>query len=190
MRLLRLALGMGLLLHKALWEAMKPQGAQEAVASSPPPGLQKRAVKGAKVVALGFLVLQTLALDVAPISKRPGSLRVFGLAIYAFGLLVAVLGRLQLGRNWANVEDAQVLPDQQLVKDGIYRYIRHPIYAGDLLLLAGLQLALNSWLVLGALLPLGIVLKRTSAEEALLSERFAEYPQYQKRTKRLIPFVF
>jgi protein-S-isoprenylcysteine O-methyltransferase Ste14 len=110
--------------------------------------------------------------------------------MYAAGLGVAMLGRLQLGRNWANIEDAQVLPDQQVVQSGVYRYVRHPIYAGDLLMLTGLQLALNSWLVLAVLLPFGVVLKRTAAEEGLLVERFPEYSQYQQRTKRLIPFVF
>jgi protein-S-isoprenylcysteine O-methyltransferase Ste14 len=87
------------------------------------------------------------------------------------------------------VEEAQVLPEQQVVSSGIYGYIRHPIYTGDLLLLAGLELALNSWLVLGVLAPLVMVVRRAKAEEAILSRALPEYADYTARTKRFIPFV-
>ena len=53
--------------------------------------------------------------------------------------------------NWSDIETAEVLCEHAVVSHGVYRYVRHPIYIGDIALLVGLELALNSWLVLGAL---------------------------------------
>jgi protein-S-isoprenylcysteine O-methyltransferase Ste14 len=106
------------------------------------------------------------------------------------GLATAILGRLHLGSNWVDLEDARVLPDQKVISNGVYRFIRHPIYAGDLLLVTGLQLALNSWLVLGAGLLSLVVARRAAAEEKLLAISLPDYAAYKRRTKRFIPFVF
>jgi protein-S-isoprenylcysteine O-methyltransferase Ste14 len=94
-----------------------------------------------------------------------------------------------LGKNWVDLEDYQVLPEQLLVTEGIYRYVRHPIYTGDVLLLVGLELALNSWLVVAVLIPLAVFVRQALAEEALLSRVFPEYAAYCQRTKRFIPFL-
>jgi protein-S-isoprenylcysteine O-methyltransferase Ste14 len=84
---------------------------------------------------------------------------------------------------------AQVGQQQEVVSNGIYRYIRHPIYAGDLLLLFGFELALNSWLVFAIMLLVPVVLRRAVLEEKLLATRLRGYDSYARRTKRFIPFV-
>jgi protein-S-isoprenylcysteine O-methyltransferase Ste14 len=109
--------------------------------------------------------------------------------IFFVGLTLAILGRLQLGKNWLDLEDARVRSDQSLVTGGVYAYVRHPIYGGDILLLFGLQLALNSWLVLAIVIPLVIVIRQVLAEETLLLRAFPGYVSYCARTKRFIPFV-
>jgi protein-S-isoprenylcysteine O-methyltransferase Ste14 len=75
------------------------------------------------------------------------------------------------------------------VQHGIYHYIRHPIYTGDLLLLIGLDLALNSWLVLAVELLAAVVVRRTLAEDALLAQRLANSRTSCALTQRFIPFV-
>jgi protein-S-isoprenylcysteine O-methyltransferase Ste14 len=67
--------------------------------------------------------------------------------------------------------------------------IRHPIYAGDLVLVIGLQLALNSWMVLIGVLLIPVVLRQAWTEEAMLSRAFPEYGPYAKSTARFIPFI-
>jgi protein-S-isoprenylcysteine O-methyltransferase Ste14 len=99
------------------------------------------------------------------------------------------VSRLQLGSNWSDIETAKVLRDQAVVAIGVYRYIRHPIYVGDLLLLIGLQLSLNSWLVIAALLISPVVLWQAITEEKMLVESLPGYGAYCMRTKRFIPFV-
>jgi protein-S-isoprenylcysteine O-methyltransferase len=83
--------------------------------------------------------------------------------------------------------------DHQLITTGPYRLLRHPSYAGSLLTLAGLGLALGNWLsllvaVLGALLGFA---RRIPIEEAVLQTRFgAAYTAWAQRTWRLVPFMW
>jgi len=185
---LRVLLLLGLAAHKGLWEVLKRRaGAPPAMALPVSPDI--RLIKLAKVAVLAFLVTQTLCLEILPIARDPGTLRAVGAGIFVVGLATAMSARVQLGRNWADLEDARVLPTQSVVEHGLYRYIRHPIYTGDLLLLAGLELSLNSWLVLGVALLAAVVVRRALAEEALLAQRLAGYREYCARTKRFIPFV-
>ena len=121
--------------------------------------------------------------------EQPIILQIVGSSIYLLGLTVAVLGRLQLGSNWVDIEDYRVLPEQSLVTRGVYHYVRHPIYSGDVLLLLGLELALNSWLVLAVPVFFLIVVRQAVAEEEMLSKSFLEYGAYCTRTKRFIPFI-
>jgi protein-S-isoprenylcysteine O-methyltransferase Ste14 len=152
--------------------------------------LRVRAAKLAKTVVLGAILVQTVTPWYwAPISADPDTIVAAGLAIYTIGLAVAIVGRVQLGGNWSDIEAAQVLTHQTVVRHGIYRFIRHPIYVGDLLLLTGLELALNSWLVLGVLVLTPIVLARAIREEELLKQSLTGYRDYCRTSKRFIPFV-
>jgi protein-S-isoprenylcysteine O-methyltransferase Ste14 len=186
---LRIVLFLGLVLHKLLWEFLKVRDGRRELRSQVRGLMGQWLIKPLKLLVLMFFAVQTLFLDLFPIAEDPATLRMLGTMIYFAGLGTAVLGRVQLGKNWVDLEDYQVLPDQSLTTNGIYRYIRHPIYTGDILLLTGLELALNSWLVIGALVPLVVAVKHALAEEALLSHVFPGYAKYCRRTKRFIPFI-
>jgi protein-S-isoprenylcysteine O-methyltransferase Ste14 len=191
MMLIRAYLFAGLVAHKLVWEWLKRnQRATSAKAAMGDTPLRVRAAKLAKTVVLGAILVQTVTPWYwAPISADPDTIVAAGLAIYTIGLAVAIVGRVQLGGNWSDIEAAQVLTHQTVVQHGIYRFIRHPIYVGDLLLLAGLELALNSWLVLGVLVLAPIVLSRAIREEELLKQSLAGYRDYCRTSKRFIPFV-
>jgi protein-S-isoprenylcysteine O-methyltransferase Ste14 len=184
--LLRFYLLAGLVAHKAVWEWLKrgqPPAARQA--HSP----FETAVKAVKMGILGGLLAQTMLPTALPIVADAGLLQVAGAAIYTAGLATAILGRLQLGTNWADIEAAQVFGEQTLVASGVYRYIRHPIYSGDLLLLLGFELALNSWLVVGMAAITPVVVRQALREEHMLAGRLPGYTAYQTRTKRFIPLV-
>lgn len=187
---LRIYLFLGMVIHKLIWEVLKRRHPQPPSGQIKETSIIKSLIKIAKVIFLIFLLLQTLILPVLfPISSQPLFIQVMGLIIYTFGLLVAILGRIQLGENWANLEDYQVLQEQKLVNHGVYQYIRHPIYLGDLLLILGLELALNSWLLL-LIIPLAcVVYYQARNEEMILSAAFSGYRTYQKQTKMFIPHV-
>ena len=146
-------------------------------------------VKLVKVAILLGIVAQTMLPEIFPISPEPFLLRVIGVALYTAGLLIAVTARFQLDNNWSDIETAKVLSHQAVVSNGIYGYIRHPIYVGDLLLLLGLELSLNSWLVLGVALLTPVVLFQATLEEKKLISDLPGYELYCRNTKRFIPFV-
>jgi protein-S-isoprenylcysteine O-methyltransferase Ste14 len=189
MLLLQIYLFLGLVLHKVIWEVLRmrseaPDKADESDAST-----QLMLIKVVKIGILLGVLVQIWLPDIFPISNDPWGVRVVGVMLYSLGLIVAITARIQLGDNWSNIETGRVLARQDVVDRGIYGYIRHPIYTGDLLLLVGLELALNSWLVLGALMLFPIVMSKAIKEEKMLLQGLKGYVDYQRRTKRFIPFV-
>lgn len=189
MEIIRFILFLGLLLHKLLWEVLKRRDKAPRVWKAASNRPSRWLAKSIKALVLLFLVVQTLLLELLPITDHPTALRMIGTFIFFMGFATAVTGRLHLGQNWVDLEDYQILPKQLLVTNGIYRYTRHPIYTGDVLLLVGLELALNSWLVLGVAIPLLLIIRQALAEEALLSQAFPAYRAYCSQTKRFIPYL-
>lgn len=189
--LLRVYLLAGLVAHKVVWEALKRQSAGTVDRSPHPngPSALRRALRLVKTGILLGLVLQALSPEVLPIVAHARLLRVVGVVIYTLGLVVAILGRFHLGASWSDIEAPQVRRDHAVVAHGVYRYIRHPIYVGDLLLVLGFELALNSWCVLGVMLLAPFALQRAVREERMLSSALPAYGDYCARTKRFIPFL-
>lgn len=187
MLFLKLFLLFGLILHKVIWEVLRKKADEKPKETQ---SLSLLAVKAVKIgILLGVIVQTLLPMDIFPISENPQTLRIIGTIIYSIGLLTAIAARFQLGDNWANIETGQVLKSQQVVARGIYGFIRHPIYTGDLFLLLGLELALNSWLVLGIFLLAPVVMLKAMKEEKMLVQELTGYGDYCARTKRFIPFV-
>lgn len=110
-------------------------------------------------------------------------------AVVVLGLLVTLWARLALGRNWSG--DVTFKQDHELIERGPYRYVRHPIYTGLLLMALGTAL-LRPWA--SAFAACGILLIglwfKLLAEERLLTRHFPEeYPRYRQRVHALIPYV-
>ena len=109
------------------------------------------------------------------------------LALAAAGLLFACWARSILGSNWSAV--VQVKQDHELIESGPYRYVRHPIYTGLLLALAGTALLLGEWrAVLGFVIMFVSFWRKLRLEEAWLREYFGPaYGQYMQRVKAIVP---
>lgn len=111
-----------------------------------------------------------------------------GLVLLAFGLGFAIWARVCIGRNWGMPMTQKNAPE--LVRNGPYRLVRHPIYSGILVAGAGTAVALNwTWLIAAALAAIYFIYSAT-VEERYLAEQFPDaYPTYRRSTKMLIPFV-
>jgi protein-S-isoprenylcysteine O-methyltransferase Ste14 len=109
------------------------------------------------------------------------------------GLLVAALlliwrAYADLGRNWSPT--LEIAKDHQLVTDGVYRYIRHPVYAAMWLWALANPLTLWNWIAGFGLLVVFVVLyaRRVPREEAMMIEHFGEaYRRYREGTPALLP---
>ncbi len=78
-----------------------------------------------------------------------------------------------------------------LVRRGPYRVVRHPIYSGLLIALLGSGLATGPGWLLAVVAGGAYFLMSIQVEEADMAAAFPdEYPDYAKRTKRLIPFLY
>lgn len=136
------------------------------------------------------LGLQLLGWQFLPFSSF--SLEVIGFLLVTVGFGISVSARRTLGANWTHAASYQIKQNHSLVTQGVYAYIRHPIYTGLLLALTGAELVAQSYLFIG--LFVGMLwwgYRAGKREEKILTAHFGkQYLDYKKRTKMLIPFVF
>jgi len=100
-----------------------------------------------------------------------------------------VLARVHLAGNWSAT--VTIKENHTLVRDGPYRYVRHPIYVGILLAIVCTAMSGNEWrVVLAVAIAVAAVWRKLRLEERWLTETFGEeYRRYRKEVRALIPFV-
>jgi protein-S-isoprenylcysteine O-methyltransferase Ste14 len=82
-------------------------------------------------------------------------------------------------------------PKGQLVQTGVYAFIRHPMYAGVLVVCATLIWQYFSWdRVAAGLVLMAVFLIKIWSEEKFLLAKYPEYHAYCEKTNRLIPFIW
>jgi protein-S-isoprenylcysteine O-methyltransferase Ste14 len=152
--------------------------------------------RGEWYVAIQFLLfilifLAPLALPRVVEWPAPWDVIGLGLGIVLLGLggLMAMAGVLSLGSNLTAVPHPK--DDAVFVASGAYRFVRHPIYSGIILGSVGWSLFTHSLLALFLSLVLFIFFNiKSRREEQWLCEKYTDYPAYQKRVRRLIPFIY
>jgi protein-S-isoprenylcysteine O-methyltransferase Ste14 len=119
-----------------------------------------------------------------------GALQCAGLAVLFVGLAFSVWARLHLGTNWS--VSVTLKENHELVRSGPYGLVRHPIYTGCLLALAGAALIGAEWRgVVGLLLIFASLAYKVRVEESWLTSYFGgAYTQYRRDVSALIPGVF
>jgi protein-S-isoprenylcysteine O-methyltransferase Ste14 len=94
--------------------------------------------------------------------------------------------------NTFSAATIELAPDQKVISTGPYALVRHPMYAGGLILLVGIPIALGSWwgvLVIVAIIP--ALIWRLIDEEQFLARNLSGYVAYQEKVRyRLIPWVW
>ena len=112
-----------------------------------------------------------------------------GDALSLAGLSLLLWARVILGRNWS--AGVVLKAEHELITRGPYRFVRHPIYTGALLMMLGYAVwsaHASAFLVLATVFVLLRV--KAGAEEQLLTRHFGDgYRAYKARVKALIPYV-
>ena len=115
--------------------------------------------------------------------------QVIGALIVAYGSYRLARVFSILGNNYSPVFDAY--QPFELITQGPYRIIRHPIYLYNLFVSFGLAISSGSGLVaINAITGLIFILKAIKLEEKYLTDIFSDYADYKKHSWRLIPGVF
>ena len=141
------------------------------------------------VATLGAAIIVALgARSALPELRMPAPLRVAGVVVMWLGLALRIWAIAALGGGFRTT--VEVEPGQPVVSRGPYRSIRHPSYAGLILIVAGFGAALGNWLSLVAcvVLPLPAIVWRIHVEEAELNRVLGQaYRAYRSDRARLIP---
>jgi protein-S-isoprenylcysteine O-methyltransferase Ste14 len=127
---------------------------------------------------------------VADYAFRP-ALAWFGTAVFAVALIGFYLTHHDLGRFWSVT--LEIRQTHRLVTTGIYRHVRHPMYAAFFLWAVAQLLLLPNWIAGPAgLVGFGILFGlRVGREELMMEATFGEaYRAYAARTWRVVPGVF
>jgi protein-S-isoprenylcysteine O-methyltransferase Ste14 len=112
-----------------------------------------------------------------------------GQILFYSGIVIAIWAAILLGPNLTPLPKPK--PSGEFIQSGLYRFVRHPIYFGVILVCfgwAGIEQTLYT-LVLAIILLIFFDLK-SRQEEIWLTEKFSEYDVYKQNTKKLIPFFY
>ncbi|HUE35254.1 MAG TPA: isoprenylcysteine carboxylmethyltransferase family protein [Mycobacterium sp.] len=122
-------------------------------------------------------------------SSVPAVVCVIGDVLVVAGLTLGVLVVIQNSYAAATV---RVEEGQKLASRGLYKLVRHPMYAGSLILMVGIPLALGSyWGLIVLILGLLVLVFRIRDEEKMLNQELAGYSEYAQRVRyRLMPYVW
>lgn len=155
---------------------------------------QERTIFG--LLSLGMFLLPMLHV-LTPILKRAdyrlsakskAGMGGVGTLILAGAIWLFHRSHADLGKNWS--PSLQVREGHDLVTDGVYKHIRHPMYTSQLLWVLAQPLLLQNWIAgWASLFPfLALYLLRAPREEQMMREQFGEaYDAYVYRTGRILP---
>ena len=141
--------------------------------------------------SLGFIGLLIFpALDHRFVwSRVPSYMALAGDVLVVLGFLVIFF---VLKENTFSSSTIELAPNQKVISTGLYTIVRHPMYAGALVMLIGIPIALGSWwglLDLVSMMP--ALIWRLFDEEKFLARSLPGYAEYQHKVRfRLIPLVW
>jgi protein-S-isoprenylcysteine O-methyltransferase Ste14 len=117
----------------------------------------------------------------------PGWLRWLGFGVGLAGLALWTWAQAELGKEWS--PQLQLRGEHHLVTTGPYARVRHPLYTAMLGWGVGVALVTANWVfvILAAMVVVGIVARVPREEQMMIGEFGDEYRVYIKRTGRFLP---
>ncbi len=148
-------------------------------------------------IIVTFLILLGVFLASLPESFREswavrefGTFQIIGTFVLLLGVVLRIISILTLGKYFAG--DILVNSERKLVKSGIYRWVRHPSYTGEIIAFLGLAIVFEhipSSLFIFIFPSLAFIYRAIVEEKFLELEFGQEYIEYKKKTKMFIPFL-
>lgn len=143
------------------------------------------------LVGVHWLAMAEYAFSrINPIARLDAISTWVGLGLVAIAIVLGQIAIRTLGKFFDRLT---IKSDHQLVTEGIYSLIRHPIYTSYIVLFVGYCIALQGWLSLGLLSATSLIWlgSRLSIEERMLTRQFGDdYRNYCQQTNRLFPLLY
>jgi protein-S-isoprenylcysteine O-methyltransferase Ste14 len=114
-----------------------------------------------------------------------------GMALVVIGFMIRIHSILTL-KQYFTYSVAKV-ENHKIIGTGLYKFIRHPGYLGQIVIFIGISTSISNWLsILVMMIPITLgYLYRIKVEERFMLEQLGEdYLNYQERTNRLIPMIY
>jgi protein-S-isoprenylcysteine O-methyltransferase Ste14 len=119
----------------------------------------------------------------------PVVMSIAGFLLFVSGAAFLLAGIFRLGTNLTPVPYPK--DRATLVQSGPYRFVRHPIYCGGIVMSFGWALIVQGWLTLLYAIIIFVFLDiKSRREEKWLMDKFPGYSAYRKRVRRLLPFLY
>ena len=147
------------------------------------------------LAAIGLIAGVLAARDPTHIAVVSGwllvCLELVGLLLYLSGFFLMGWALLTLGRFY-QLGGSAPRPQDRMVMQGPYRLIRHPMYSAALCISLGLSLLIQSPAFFGVFaIYLVLILRLIPAEEGELEKAYgADYANYERQTRKLVPAVY
>ena len=143
-----------------------------------------------QAVLLGILFFGPAHLNADTKIAPPNSLLLWlGYGIFILGTVIALIAAINLGKNLTPLPRPK--ENAELTQGGLYRFVRHPIYFGVIMLSVGWGLIQQSTLVWLYVLIIATFFDiKSRKEEQWLQAKFSAYADYQGRVRKLIPWVY
>lgn len=142
-------------------------------------------------IYLSFFMVGQKGLDSVLNTKLPVVVTYPGIILMLAGIIIRLWAVLTLKRSFTL--SVQTSKEQHLITTGIYKKVRNPAYTGSMCSLVGTALGLRGGIALVMVLIFSIICysARIYVEEKVLRNHFGnQFTEYEKRTYRLIPYVW
>ena len=147
----------------------------------------KSIVETASMTGFFILIYIVVILKLGTYNYHSLILDIISIIIYIIGTTFNLLGRHYLGHNWGN--NVIIYNDHTLVQEGVYKVVRHPLYASIIWMIYAVVLMCQNYLViiLNTIVFIPFMYYRAKQEEKELIKTFKEYKDYQKRVGMFFP---
>ncbi len=114
-----------------------------------------------------------------------------GMTLVVIGFMIRIFSILTLNQYFTY--SVAKVENHKIIETGLYKFIRHPGYLGQLIIFLGISTSISNWLsILVMMIPISLgYLYRIKVEESFMIEQLGkDYLDYIKRTKRIVPMVY
>ena len=140
-------------------------------------------------VGIQFFLFVCFILDFTVLLPIPNLFRTLGLIVAIIGLLIFIIAILQLNKNLSPFPTPK--NNSHLIQNGLYKYVRHPIYSGIIVFVFGSSVYFASVYKMSiSFLLLILFYYKSKYEERLLENKFSNYSAYKFKTGGFIAKIF